>query len=66
MKGGSSCTVEKKMPRCNSSLSSSLPRGRRCRCGEKLLMFTSNSTKNPGKHFRRCPFWDVSIERGYC
>ncbi|KAJ1392050.1 Zinc finger, GRF-type [Sesbania bispinosa] len=59
MKGGSTCSVEKKMSRSNSASSSSLSRGRRCRCGEKLLFFTTHNDKNPGRHFWRCPLWDT-------
>ncbi|KAJ1390111.1 Zinc finger, GRF-type [Sesbania bispinosa] len=58
MKGGGSST-EKKSYRCNSSTSSSVPRIRRCRCGEKLILLTSNTSKNPGRNFWRCPFWDT-------
>ncbi|KAJ1413117.1 Zinc finger, GRF-type [Sesbania bispinosa] len=58
MKGGNAST-EKMSFRSNSSSSSSYPSGRRCKCGEKLLFFTSNSMKNPGRSFWRCPFWNT-------
>ncbi|KAJ1434577.1 Zinc finger, GRF-type [Sesbania bispinosa] len=64
MKGGSSST-EKKIFRCNSSTSSSYPRFRRCRCGEKMILLTSKSLRNPGKNFWRCPFWDTENTCNY-
>ncbi|KAJ1386165.1 Zinc finger, GRF-type [Sesbania bispinosa] len=59
MKGGSKCSVEKKMSGSNPASSSSLSRGRRCGCGEKLLFLTSQSDKNPGRPFWRCPLWNT-------
>ncbi|KAJ1418398.1 hypothetical protein SESBI_15899 [Sesbania bispinosa] len=52
MKGGSSST-EKKSFRCISSTSSSHPRFRRCRCGEKVILLTSNTSSNPDRNFWR-------------
>ncbi|KAJ1388156.1 Zinc finger, GRF-type [Sesbania bispinosa] len=64
MKEGSNCT-EKRSNRCNSSASSSYSRVRKCRCGEKLILLTSNNTRNPGRNFWRCPLWDTQSTCNY-
>ncbi|KAJ1385279.1 Zinc finger, GRF-type [Sesbania bispinosa] len=64
MKGATSCS-QKRSVRCNSSSSSSNPRGRRCMCGEKLLFLTSNTSTNPGRNFWRCPLWNTESSCNY-
>ncbi|KAJ1410544.1 Zinc finger, GRF-type [Sesbania bispinosa] len=63
MKGGGSYS-QKNSGRCTSS-SSSISRARRCRCGENLILFTSNSEKNPGRDFWRCRLWDIQMSCNY-
>ncbi|KAJ1412171.1 Zinc finger, GRF-type [Sesbania bispinosa] len=54
-------SLTEKHVRCNSASSSANSRARRCSCGEKLLLLTSKSAKNPGRLFWRCALWDTQM-----
>ncbi|KAJ1440397.1 hypothetical protein SESBI_01969 [Sesbania bispinosa] len=56
---GSYVSEKKKMvSKCSSS--SSISRRNVCGCGERTMLFTSNTVFNPGWTFWRCPNWNVS------
>ncbi|KAJ1412919.1 Zinc finger, GRF-type [Sesbania bispinosa] len=61
-RGGSGASEKKKMvSKCSSS--SSFSRRKVCGCGERTVLFTSNTPINPGRTFWRCPNWK---KKGSC
>ncbi|KAJ1377464.1 Zinc finger, GRF-type [Sesbania bispinosa] len=50
--------VDKRSATCKSSSSSSTARRSYCACGEEVTLLKSNSVRNPGRMFWRCPNWD--------
>ncbi|KAJ1414944.1 Zinc finger, GRF-type [Sesbania bispinosa] len=60
-----SYSVEKRSAACKSSSSSSIARRSYCACGEEVTLLKSNSVKNLGRMFWRCPNWDKEKNCGY-
>ncbi|KAJ1380630.1 hypothetical protein SESBI_45850 [Sesbania bispinosa] len=54
LKGGNS-VIDKREGSMKSSSSSLKSRWRNCWFGDRLLLLTSKSSKNPNRHFWRCP-----------
>ncbi|KAJ1429815.1 Zinc finger, GRF-type [Sesbania bispinosa] len=44
----------------SKTMDSSSSSSRVCRCGQDVLVLTSNSLKNPGRRFFRCPNWKTT------
>ncbi|KAJ1389044.1 Zinc finger, GRF-type [Sesbania bispinosa] len=57
--------VVKRSAACKSSSSSSIARRHYCACGEEVTLLKSNSVRNPGRIFWRCPNWDKEKNCGY-
>ncbi|KAJ1399763.1 Zinc finger, GRF-type [Sesbania bispinosa] len=57
--------AEKRSAACKSSSSSSTVRRIYCGCGQEVILFRSNSAKNPGRLFWRCPNWDTLNTCGF-
>ncbi|KAJ1421592.1 Zinc finger, GRF-type [Sesbania bispinosa] len=54
-------TVGTQLKMCGSkTMDSSSSSLRVCRCGQDVLVLTSNSLKNPGRRFFRCPNWKTT------
>ncbi|KAJ1391738.1 Zinc finger, GRF-type [Sesbania bispinosa] len=45
--------------------SSSISRRQVCRCGDEVKLLKSNSSRNPGRMFWRCPNWDKELTCNY-
>ncbi|KAJ1413013.1 Zinc finger, GRF-type [Sesbania bispinosa] len=51
------CGPEQRYSASKSSSSSSISRRLFCACGDELLLMKSESVRNPGRMFWRCPNW---------